>query len=162
MVCGLTDLAGAMVRPRWQPCPPKMPDARMPWCAFGIINQSSPGYTAWHDRGVIHVQTDERLVVLFSFYGPGALSLARALRDGLYVEQNRAMLRQGANLALVSAGDIVAAPELVNMKWIRRQDIQITFVRGPLRAEGSRPEEGRTDIRDLLGVDASGLCGRTR
>lgn len=156
MVCGLTALPGPLVRPRWQPDPPKVPGPDVDWCAFGIINQSAPGYIAWHEDGATHVQADERLIVMCSFYGPRARALARALRDGLFVEQNRAVLRMEANLALVSTGDIVPAPELVGLRWIRRQDIQITFTRGP------QPGEGRTDIKDLLSAEHSGLCGRSR
>ena len=104
------------------------------------------------------MEIHEHLVVMCSFYGPQARALARALRDGLYVEQNRAMLRDIANLAFVEAGDIVPAPELVNLRWIRRQDITITLTRGPKMDT----DEGLTDIRDIDSVKACGLCGRSR
>lgn len=158
MVCGLTGLPGPMVRPRWQPNPPKTPGADQNWCAFGIVNEGAPGGTAWHQGGATHVEIYERLVVMCSFYGPEARALARALRDGLYVEQNRAMLRDLANLAFVEAGDIVPAPDLVNLRWIRRQDITITLTRGPQQ----NTNEGLTDIRDIDSAKACGLCGRSR
>lgn len=157
-VCGLTGLPGKDVRPRWQPEPPKTPGAERDWCAVGVINQGAPGGTAWHEGGETRLEVHERLIVLCSFYGPRASALARALRDGLFIEQNRAVLRESANLAFVEAGDIIPAPELVNFRWIRRQDIQVTLTRGPRLESG----EGRADIRDLRSVRACGLCGRSR
>ena len=49
MVAGITGLPGKMVRPRWQPKPPKQPEHNIPWCAVGIPDED-------HDRfsAVIH------------------------------------------------------------------------------------------------------------
>ncbi len=162
LVCGLTGLPGPLARPRWQPNPPKVPGPEINWCAFGVINGGAPGGTAWHEDGETRLEVHERLIVMFSFYGPGACGNAKALRNGLFIEQNRAMLRSLANMAFVNAGDIIPAPELVGGKWIRRQDIQITLTRGPEMVDEKPGDEGRTDIKDLDSVQACGLCGRSR
>ena len=156
MVCGLTGLPGPMVRPRWQPSPPKTPGPDQHWCAFGLINEGAPGGAAWHQGGTTRLEVHERLVVMCSFYGPQARALARALRDGLYVERNRSLLRDLGNHVFVRAGHIVPAAELVNLRWLRRQDITITLTRGP------QPDEGRADIKDIASAKACGLCGRSR
>lgn len=99
--------------------------------------------------------------MLCSFYGPHAREHARAVRDGLWLEQNRAMLRDPANLALVRVGGITPAPDLVDGRWQRRQDMSITFTRGPWLGK-REPREGATDIKDLKTAQACGLCGRAR
>ena len=162
LVCGLTGLSGPLARPRWQPNPPKAPGPEINWCAFGVINSGSPGGAAWHQNGETRLEVHERLIVMYSFYGPLAKNNAIALRNGLLIEQNRAMLRSLANMAFVSAGDIIAAPELVGGQWIRRRDIQITLTRGPEMVDGKPGDEGRTDIKDFESVHACGLCGRSR
>lgn len=159
MVCGLTGLGGRLVRPRWQPKPPAAPGPAVDWCAVGIIGQAAPGGAAWHEGGQTRLEAYETLTVMCSFYGPRARALARALRDGLWIEQNRAMIRESANMALVRVGDIIPAPELVDGRWLRRQDVTLTLTRGPWPGGGN---EGVTDIRDLADVQACGLCGRSR
>lgn len=162
MVCGLTGLAGSLVRPRWQPLPPAAPGSGVDWCAVGIMAEGAPGGAAWHADGLTRLEVHETLTVMCSFYGPRARALARALRDGLWIEQNRAMLRESANLALVRVGDIIPAPELVNTRWLRRQDVTLTLTRGPWPEEQGAAPEGATDIKDLASVQACGLCGRSR
>ena len=158
MVCGITHLPGSLVRPRWQPQTPKLPAPDVDWCAIGIVNCGASGGAEWHANGRTTVAMDERLTVMASFYGPGSAQLATRLRAGLWLEQNRATLRMGANLALVSAGDITTAPELVDMRWLHRHDILLTFARGPW----PESDEGQADIKDLADARACGLCGRSR
>lgn len=160
MVCGLTGITGRLVRPRWQPKPPVTPGPEVSWCALGIVSQGAPGGAAWHEGGHTRLEVHETLVVMCSFYGPHARALARALRNGLWIEQNRAMLRETANIALVRVGDITGAPELVDGRWLRRQDIMLTLTRGPWPDETLK--EGATDIKDIESVQACGLCGRSR
>lgn len=156
MVCGLCGLSGEMVRPRWQPRPAPVPAPEADWCAFGIVSQSAEGGMAWHEKGSTRLEVQETLLVMFSFYGPNARSKASCLRNGLWIEQNRAVLREGANLALVRVGEITSAPELANGRWLKREDISITFTRGAWQGEGA------TNIQDLIDVQACGLCGKSR
>lgn len=161
MICALTGLPGPLVRPRWQPKPPAAPGPDVDWCALGIVSEDAPGGAAWHEGGSTRLAVHEVLTVLCSFYGPHAREHARAVRDGLWVEQNRAMLREPANLALVRVGGITPAPELVDGRWQRRQDMSITFTRGPWLGK-REPREGATNIKDLKTAQACGLCGRSR
>jgi hypothetical protein len=128
MVAGITGLPGKMVRPRWQPKPPKQPEHTVDWCAVGVPDEdddSWPAVTHSGDGdGADTVVTWETLNVLASFYGPNSGDLAKRLRAGLMVEQNRAPLRQ-AGLALGGIGRRVRLAELVNGYWVKRVDLPI-------------------------------------
>lgn len=144
MVAGITGLAGQMVRPRWQPKPPKQPENHIPWCAVGIPDEDHDRFSAVvHEgdgddgQGVDTVITWETLDVLASFYGPGARDLAARLRDGLCIEQNRAPLR-AAGLALAEVGRMVKVPEVVNSQWLARVDLTLTLRNEARRTFGVR------------------------
>jgi hypothetical protein len=130
LVAGVTGLPGKMVRPRWQPRPPKQPEHTVDWCAIGVADADREGFAAViHNsmgQGTDTVIAWETLDVLASFYGPRALDLAGRLRDGLAIEQNRTALRQ-AGLALGGMGRMVKVPELVNNAWLRRVDLPLTL-----------------------------------
>lgn len=132
MVAGITGLAGSMVRPRWQPVVPRMPEIGDDWCAIGVV-RVTPEDTPYirHDPGSsgsdVHTQ-HEVLEVLASFYGPASGRYAGILRAGIFVEQNREQLRSHG-IALVSAGQIVQAPDLLNQQWRRRMDLTLTLRR---------------------------------
>ena len=69
--------------------------------------------------------------------------MALALRNGLWIEQNRAVLRQAANISLIHVGDVTAAAELVDFSWRPRQDVPVSF--------SYAPREGcAVNVRDLL------------
>lgn len=131
-VAGITALPGAMVRPRWQPRPPKMPDPSVDWCAIGVVDDDTPGYPhQQHDGtgdGSTTVSTAEDFMALASFYGPDARAVAKLLRDGLYLDQNREQLKI-KGLFFVSTGKITAAPEFIDAQWYRRYDLPLFFRR---------------------------------
>lgn len=133
---GITRLAGERIRPRWQPNPPRQPEPEVNWCALGVTDtktEFSPAII--HDGrgdGEDTMKQHEELIVLCSFYGPGAGRLAALFRDGARLPQNNEMLRQ-ANMALVECGDIKAAPDLLNQQWVRRYDITATVRRQVIR-----------------------------
>jgi len=160
MVAGITGLAGKMVRPRWQPTPPKQPAHTVNWCAIGIPDEDFGRFPAVLHNGAGDgsdtVVTWETLNVLASFYGPNSRDLACRLRDGLSVEQNRATLRQ-AGLAVGDIGRMIRLPELVNNIWVRRVDLPLEL----------RNEARRTfDVLNLLDapvtiISDSGLTVQT-
>lgn len=129
-VVGITGLDGTLVRPRWQPTPPKQPAAGTNWCAIGVTDVTADTY-AWighhpdgdgYDEMQRHVTFD----VLASFYGPAGQSYAGLLRDGLQIAQNReALYLQG--IAFVEASRIIAAPALINEQWVRKYDLTVTL-----------------------------------
>lgn len=120
------------VYPRWQPTPPRQPEASEDWAALGVTTISTIGYPAHvHDgtgqgREILVVQ--EEIGVLVSCYGPGAGQRAARLRDGMMIGQNREALRlQG--IAYIHADEIRRVPSLVNQGWINRADIMLRFRR---------------------------------
>lgn len=153
LVCALCGLKPKLVRPRYQEKPPYIPAATVDWCAFSILAEGAPGASVWHDAGHSRLMADEEFSVLFSFYGPNCRGNARALRDGLWIEQNRAILRLEHNISLLRNGQLIPVPELVNERWLKRCDITVEFVRGPEIRRGGQVAEGDVEIKDL--ADAS-------
>lgn len=129
-VVGLTGLAGALVRPRWQEHPAPVPGHGVNWCAVGVQYRRKLGQPATvhdpADDGSDTVMQWVQLTFLVSLYGPDAPDLAARLESGLEPEQNRAELR-AAGLALVSVGDPLPAPERINETWTRRVDMELIF-----------------------------------
>jgi len=132
MVVGITALPGNMVRPRWQPNPPKQPEPITNWCALGVTTQElDAGPAIVHnptgngtDTYIRHQQID----VLCSFYGPNAKQYAQQLEDGLAIPQNLEQLKL-SDMNCIETGQIRAAPDLINEQWIRRYDMAIVFRR---------------------------------
>jgi hypothetical protein len=132
MIVGIAGLPGNMVRPRWQPNPPKQPEPTTNWCALGIAVQApDDGPAIVHngagngsDTYIRHEQID----VLASFYGPGAMQYAQLLSDGLAIPQNLEQLK-AQDMNSVDTGPIRAAPDLINEQWVRRYDLELTFRR---------------------------------
>ncbi|MGF6837063.1 hypothetical protein QF001_000930 [Paraburkholderia youngii] len=137
MIVGITGLPGNMVRPRWQPNPPKQPEPTTNWCALGIAVQTlDDGPAIIHngagngsDTYIRHEQID----VIASFYGPNAMQNAQLLADGLAIPQNLEQLKAN-DMNSVDTGEIRAAPDLINEQWVRRYDMQLTFRRKITRA----------------------------
>lgn len=132
MIVGITGLPGNMVRPRWQPNPPKQPEPTVNWCALGIAVQTlDDGPAIVHngagngsDTYIRHEQID----VLASFYGPNGMQNAQLLSDGLAIPQNLEQLK-AQDMNSVDTGQIRAVPDLINEQWVRRYDIELTFRR---------------------------------
>ena len=130
VIAGVTALPGELVRPRWQPDPPVVPDPDVNWCAFGITRFEPANFPAIVHHGDGHghdeIVDTEELEVLVSFFGPQHMVVARTLRRGIHIPQNRALLRP-AGLAFVRAGTITAVPAMVALGWRARADIPLTF-----------------------------------
>lgn len=137
LVVGITGLADDLVRPRWQPEPPKQPARNSDWCSIGIItrrhNNFSPVIHNNPGDGSDSVLTFETLEILASFYGPGSHDLAETLRDGLYVAQNREAVKASVGLVLTEIQEFRTVPELINTSWVRRVDVPIIMGRAVQR-----------------------------
>lgn len=137
LVVGVTGLPGDMVRPRWQPNPPNMPNNGVSWVALGISAQTPQGFPyIEHDGtgdGRDLFQRQETVTVLGSFYGPDAGKNAGLVSDGLMVEQNRYELVEN-RIGLVYVDEARAVPSLINNQWYNRLDMPITVNREILRA----------------------------
>lgn len=132
VVSNITGLPGSLVRPRWQPNPPKQPEPSVNWCAIGVIvtkPDAGPAITHLKDgQGSDRLERHEGIDLLATFYGPHARSLASRLRDGISIPQNMEVLK-AADIGLVEVGEIRSIPELVNQQWVRRQDMGLRFRR---------------------------------
>lgn len=122
-VVGITGLPGFMVRPRWQSTIPEMPELDQNWAAIGVKlsrADASPVLDQQDEdaRYVRHITID----VLVTFYGPSGFEYAELFRDGLAIPQNNQPLSV-IKAKLISTGDILNIPELVNQQFIRRYDM---------------------------------------
>ena len=138
LVVQLTGLDGTLVRPRWQPNPPKQPEPGTTWCAVGVLMVTpNDGASITHDptynsgAGADVVSRHESIEVLASFYGPQSQAYTRYLREGIALPQNTEGLAAIA-IRWTECGPIRAVPELVNQQWIRRQDMSLRFNRQTL------------------------------
>lgn len=132
VVAGVTGLLGKYVRPRWQPGNPKQPEPNVDWCAIGVMQTKPDANPAIvHDStgdGSDQYQRHQDVILLATFYGPNAQGNGQLLSDGMYVPQNSEALN-ALNMAFVEAGDLIAAPELINQQWVRRYDLRIRLRR---------------------------------
>ena len=131
-VTGITGLPGNLIRPMWQPNPPKMPEPSVTWAAMGVtaITPDAGPYIEHQSSGggADNYQRHEDIELFCTFYGPQGQSYAAALRDGFAIPQNGEMLgAQG--ISWVECGPVRSIPELFNQQWIRRYDLTIRFRR---------------------------------
>lgn len=132
MIVGITGLPGNMVRPRWQPNPPKQPEPSTDWCALGInVQNLDDGPAIIHNgagNGSDTYIRHQQINVLASFYGPDGMQYAQLLSDGLAIPQNLEQLK-AQDMNSIETGEIRPVPDLVNEQWIRRYDLELSFRR---------------------------------
>jgi hypothetical protein len=129
-VRGVTGLDGSLVRPRWQPQPPPQPAPTVNWAAVGIINVTPIGNWGFvgHILGKSTIQRHEELEVLTSFYGPNSGRYSGIFRDGALFKQNfEELLLFGVKL--LSIGNTMHSPELINEQYIQRSDVTMRLAR---------------------------------
>lgn len=133
MVVGITGLPGQMVRPRFQPDPPDIPENDQDWCAISVtdteplagnVEQIQIG-AADGGQGQTRMRGFETMTVLSSFYGPNAMRYAKRLRDGLLLEQNRDEIQFDGSLNLLWFGTIRNVSDYQNTTFRNRFDFPI-------------------------------------
>ena len=128
LTVGITGLPGSMVRPRWQPDPPKAPEHNQDWVALGVtVETPDAGPSIQHRPAGNGHDVETRhfdIEVQFSCYGPHAAALAQAIRSGLSIPQNIEQIRP---IGFVSTGQAVRVPELVNQRHYNRVDFTAFF-----------------------------------
>lgn len=138
-MCGICGLPGNMMRPRWQPEPPNIPQDGTDWAAFGITGKASDTFAAelhfGTGLGYNEVRRHEVISVIVSFYGPNADNYCHTLREGMQVAQNREVLGLN-NFGLVASGDVVTMPEMIKDKWLYRVDLTFQLRRQIVRDYG--------------------------
>ncbi|MDG7050611.1 MAG: hypothetical protein JRZ94_05350 [Nitrososphaerota archaeon] len=135
-IVGITGLAPALVRPRWQPEQPNIPQSAVDWCAFGITDKSYIGQpfvnhiasSIAYPNGYDEVRSHQELTVMVTFYGPDAENYELLLSKGMFVAQNQEALNL-VNVALTGCGGSTTIPELIKEKWVYRVDLPIYFRR---------------------------------
>lgn len=148
VVSGVTGFDDTLVRPRWQPQPPTTPALSVDWCAFGVMNVATD-FEPWlnhyqePDPGTDLMQRMERQTVLISFYGPNAQANAAVMRDGIYVDQNRAAFRANG-VGIIEVGPLIRNSELFRQQWRQRSDVNIY-----LRREVRRVYQVRNLLRAM-------------
>jgi hypothetical protein len=136
IVVGITGLAGATVRPRWQQNPPNLPDYNTNWCAVGTVRRNLPGFAAIQHTSAAGqtpgFDNSSRIVeldLLASFYGPDCEENADRLIMGFDISQNReTMLKAGYGFTGCEQPIITA--DLLNEQWTRRVDVGFSVRRG--------------------------------
>lgn len=134
-VAGVLGIDSSLVRPRWQPEPPNLPQSNTSWVAMGITLILSDWDAAVAHEGDENAGNGETTLlrqqtinVLCSCFGPKAQSYADTLRDGLQISQNReALIRNGFDF--IGTEDAVSVPSLVKEKWLLRLDVLVVFTR---------------------------------
>lgn len=130
VLVGISGLPQTMVRPNWQPAPPKQPDLAVNWMAFGMVS-GAPNANAyvWQDAdGNTISQRHARLEIQCSFFGPEAIENADIVRDGFSIQQNLAALK-AANMGYTEIGPANHVPDLVNERFINRVAMSIYLQR---------------------------------
>jgi hypothetical protein len=131
---GITGLPGPLVRPSWQETPLPQPPRGTNWLGFAVTTHPITQFpeiiqSAGPDgQGIATENVHEDIGVLCSFYGPNAGQNANTLRLGLFIAQNRDMIKS-VGLNFVDVGRQVRIPDLVNMAWINRVDLPTNFRR---------------------------------
>lgn len=129
-VVGTTGLPGQLVRPRWQPEPPNMPDFSVDWCAIGVTGTREGKYLYEEQLTETKrlVERDQWLTVLASFYGPNSGRHCGVFRDGIQLWENREALL-ALEIKLQETGEARQVPALFKERWVRRRDLPVTLVR---------------------------------
>lgn len=146
-VAGISGLPFAMVRPRWQPEPPILPEETETWCAFGIVSRETDIFSSEEhisdNEGYDIVRAYQLLRCLASFYGPEADKAVLFFQQGFQIGQNREpLVRKG--VTVVKCEQPTTAPEFIKERWLYRVDIQFVLRK---RIELKYP------IRNLISAD---------
>jgi len=133
LIAGVTGMPDTSVVPRWQPEEPVLPELHTDWVAFGVTNISTEFEPYQHhvdtgdsDLGNTVMSETEQDTILVSFYGPNVDRYFSYLRRGLYVEQNRAIMRAN-DVALLETTEPIRAPELIKLRWVNRLDVNLVL-----------------------------------
>lgn len=129
-VVGITGLSAKLVRPRWQPEPPNMPDYSIDWCAIGPTEYNDELYVFEEqvNANTRAIERSQEFTVLASFYGPHAQSYMGRFKDGVMLEYNRLDLGAlGVKLKEVQRSRNV--PALFKEKWVPRIDLPTVWTR---------------------------------
>jgi hypothetical protein len=129
VLVGISGLDGPLVRPSWQPAPPKRPDIDVDWIGFGVsvATPDANSYVAIDDAGNGVSQRHQTLELSCAIYGPNCIDVYGLLEDGFQVPQNLYALKS-ASMGFKEIGAARRLPELINERWYDRVQTSI-FIR---------------------------------
>jgi hypothetical protein len=131
VISAITGLSSDKVRQAWQASPAPTPGIDVDWSAFAVVQQVADfdSYQGEHLTGsTMALLRHETVEVLCTFYGPNCQSYAARLVDGMYLSQNRDVMRS-VGVGSFDFSPIVHAPELFNDRYIERVDVTMTLRR---------------------------------
>ena len=131
LIMGVTGLGATLIRPRWQPEPGNMPAAGSTWVAQGVTNRGDDvvAWTGFNSvTGVYTIARNQELTNLVSIYGAAASATEAILRDGLSLAQNREHMNS-LGFAFVKVGETRNMSLMLNERWQKRIDVELTFRR---------------------------------
>lgn len=133
VISGISGLDPTLVRPWWQVVPANHPDFTVNWVGFAIMSTTPDWNPAiihidTPDGGYDALQEHEIVEILCTFYGPRGHEYASLFRRGIYIDQNRAVLRANS-VGLVEVLPFTHAPELIKQQWRPRTDLRFTLRR---------------------------------
>lgn len=166
MAVGITGLPEDMVRIRFQPDPPDMPENDQDWCAIGVTDVDPPASRPEliHDdkaadgKGETLMRGYETMSVMASFYGPNAMGYATRLRDGLQMEQNRDEMQADGSLNLLWVGTLRNVSGVQNTTFRNRFDLTIRLRH---RFERTYNVRNIVEIQGTISADGGSLDGST-
>ncbi len=138
LLVGLSGLDKTLVRPAYQPKPPKTPDLDVTWCAFDISDDTEDAAQMIQGVDQAQIHTEDVLSVRITVYGPGSRDLCKQIKRGLHVPDNLVWLRRH-HMALVSIGTIVRLAEEHGGTWLARSDLPLTLRIGTAATDGIIP-----------------------
>jgi hypothetical protein len=127
-IAALSGIAPNLVRPRWQPTLPVIPEVTVDWCSIGILQIRTYGAPVMQMIGdqILSLVRQCELTCLCSFYGPNGQGIATQVRDGAALAQNRFSLLE-LDMNICHVNEVVSLPSLVSTQWMRRYDLTITI-----------------------------------
>lgn len=145
LVAGITALDPTLVRPRWQPEPPALPEPTVDWASIGEVNRdkdvfSFVGHQSGGD-GNDYTYRNQILNILCTFYGPNARMFSERLSMGFEIAQNREVMTLNG-YGLVEVGSSTTTTEMINQRWLPREDVPFSL---------RRAQEFKYPILNLLG-----------
>lgn len=104
---------------------------------YVIISPVNDGYENQHHIGYDSAEGSDLLTevdeyteeysVLFSCYGADSYEMARKIRDGLYGEKCKSLLRGYKIYFVVGSPRLISASEMINTRWVDRCDLTAEF-----------------------------------
>lgn len=125
-IMGLTGIDKTLIRPMYQPNAPTIPAFGTDWIAYNVRESDSDNYSSQILNTDYELKRLAQLIVTISFYGSNSYTKIKQFKDALELTQNWEVMRQ-SGLMLSGSGNIIKVPELHNMRWLDRYNIEIAI-----------------------------------